>query len=69
MQGHGSLGKSELRPELTWKASQSGTLEAKVLGDKGANGPQIDISKWIKIKSRRTGLLSYQSRIRNKSSF
>ena len=69
MQRHGSLGKSEQGPELTWKASQSGTLEAKVLGEKGTNGPQIDISKWIKIKSRRTGLLSYRSRIINKSSF
>ena len=69
MQGHGSLSKFELGPELTWKASQSGTLEAKVLGEKGTNGPRIDISKWIKIKSRRTGLLSYRSRIRNKSSF
>ena len=69
MQGHGSLGKSELRPELTWKASQSGTLEAKVLGEKGTNGPRIDFSKWIKVKSRRTGVLRYRSRIRNKSNF
>ena len=41
VQGHAKLGVSKLGAELTWDKRQSANLEAKVLGEKGTDGPGI----------------------------
>ena len=45
------------------------SLEAKELGQRVIDGPEMIFGKQIKIKSRGSRLLSYQTRIRNKSGF
>ena len=47
----------------------SKTLGAKVLKELGTNETEMIFGKRIKIKSRVSGLLSYQTRIRNKLGF
>ena len=39
----------------------------KILWEQGTDRPRIVFSKWVKIKSRSSDHLSYQSKIRNKS--
>ena len=52
-----------------WDVRQSASLEAKELKVQVIDGPEMIFGKWITIKSRGFRLLSYQTRIRNKSGF
>ena len=69
VQGRAKLRVSGLGVGLTWDASQFVSLETKELGEQATNGPQMIFGKWINIKSRGSGLISYQTIITNELGF
>ena len=62
-------GRAKLGARMTWYVRQSVSLEAKELEKQAIDGHEMIFHKWIKIKSRGPGLLSYQTRIINKLGF